>query len=134
MVNHNSDIIPALMMLGWFERLRGRAAGILVKIGGVSFFYYVVHLYLIHAIAVSIGLWQGFSVRDMTVLFLYCPATFGVSLGGVYLVWGATVLTMYPACAWFTRIKARRGGSLCGLFFLDQGRPPPAWHRGLSRE
>jgi len=63
---------------------------------------------LIHAIAVSIGLWQGFSVRDMTVLFLYYPASFGVSLGGVYLVWGATVLTMYPACVWFTRIKARR--------------------------
>ena len=86
MVNHNSDIIPALMMLGWFERLSGRAAGILVKIGGVSFFYYVVLLYLIHAIAGSIGLWQGFSVRDMTVLSLYYPANFAITLGGVKLV------------------------------------------------
>jgi uncharacterized membrane protein len=98
---------PALMLLGWFERFTDRPAGILVKIGGVSFFYYVVHLYLIHAVAVSIGLWQGFSVHDMTVLFLYYPANFGISLGGVYLVWAATVLTMYPACAWFTGIKAQ---------------------------
>jgi uncharacterized membrane protein len=99
---------PALMLLGWFERITGRAARVLVKIGGVSFFYYVAHLYLIHAIAVSIGLWQGFCVHDMTVLFLYYPANFGVSLCGVYLVWAATVLTMYPACAWFAGIKARR--------------------------
>lgn len=99
---------PALMLLGWFERFTDRPAGILVKIGGASFFYYVVHLYLIHAIAVSIGVWQGFSVHDMTVLFLYHPASFGVSLGGIYLVWAATVLTMYPPCAWFAGIKARR--------------------------
>ena len=99
---------PVLMLLGWFERFTDRPAGILVKIGGVSFFYYVVHLCLIHAIAVSIGFWQGFSVPDMTVLFLYYPANFGVSLCGVYLVWSATVLTMYPACAWFAGIKARR--------------------------
>ena len=99
---------PALMLLGWFERLGGRGAGILVKIGGVSFFYYVVHLYMIHVIAVSIGLWQGFHASDITVVFLYYPANFGVSLGGVYLVWAATVLTMYPACAWFAGMKARR--------------------------
>lgn len=99
---------PAMMLLGWFERFTGRPAAILVKIGGVSFFYYVVHLYLIHAIAVCIGFWQGFSVRDMNVLFLYYPANFGVSLGSVYLVWAVTVLTMYPACAWFAAIKARR--------------------------
>jgi uncharacterized membrane protein len=99
---------PALMLLGWFERLTGRVAGMLVTIGRVPFFYYVVHLYFIHAIAVSIGLWQGFSVRDMAVRFLDYPANFGISLRGVYLVWVVTILALYPACAWFARIKARR--------------------------
>jgi uncharacterized membrane protein len=99
---------PALMLLGWFERFTGRVAGRLVTIGRVSFFYYVVHLYVIHAIAVSIGLWQGFSIRDMTVLFLDYPASFGISLGGVYVVWVFTILAMYPICAWFAGIKARR--------------------------
>ena len=99
---------PALILLGWFERFTGRIAGRLVTIGRVSFFYYVVHLYLIHAIAVSIGLWQGFSVGDMAVPFLDNPANFGLSLGGVYLVWVVAILAMYPVCAWFAGIKARR--------------------------
>jgi uncharacterized membrane protein len=99
---------PALILLGWFERFTGGVSGRLVTIGRVSFFYYVVHLYVIHAIAVSIGLWQGLSVRDMAVFFLDNPANFGISLGGVYLVWVVTILAMYPACAWFAGIKARR--------------------------
>ena len=99
---------PALMLLGLFELLTGRVAGILVTIGRVSFFYYVVHLYVIHAIAVSIGLWQGFGIRDMAVLFLDYPANFGLSLGGAYLVWVIVVLAVYPVCAWFAGMKARR--------------------------
>ena len=98
---------PALMLLGWFERFTGSIAARLITIGRVSFFYYVVHLYLIHAIGLSIGLYQGFGVRDMAVFFLYHPENFGISLGGVYLVWIFTVLAMYPACAWFAGIKAR---------------------------
>lgn len=99
---------PALMLLGWFEGLTGRIATILVTIGRVSMFYYILHLYLIHFIAVSIGLWQGFTLRDMAVSFLENPPNFGISLGGIYVVWVVTVLTMYPACVWFAGVKARR--------------------------
>ncbi len=99
---------PALMLLGWFERFTGRIAGTLAMIGQVSFFYYILHLYVIHTIAVFIGFWQGFSLRDMAVVFLEYPAGFGTSLGGVYLVWICTIMIMYPICLWFAGIKARR--------------------------
>lgn len=99
---------PALMLLGFFERFTGRVAGMLVTIGRVPFFFYVVHLYLIHAVAVSVGLWQGFSVHDMAVFFLDYPANFGISLVGVFVTWIIVVLAMYPACVWFREIKARR--------------------------
>ena len=99
---------PPLMLLGWFEQLTGRAATILVTIGRVSFFYYVLHLYLIHAIGVSIGLFQGFTLHEMAVSFLEIPPKFGLSLGGVYIAWVVTVVAMYPACAWFAGVKARR--------------------------
>ena len=99
---------PPLMLLGWFERFTGRAATILVTIGRVSFFYYVLHLYLIHVISVSIGLFQGFTLHEMAVSFLEVPPKFGLSLGGVYIVWVVTVMAMYPACAWFAGVKARR--------------------------
>lgn len=99
---------PALMLLGYFERVSGGLAQKLVTVGHVSFFFYVVHLYLIHSIAVLIGLWQGLGIRDMAVFFLYYPAKFGLSLAGVYVVWGMVILAIYPACVWFAGVKARR--------------------------
>ena len=99
---------PALMLLGYFERVSGGLAQKLVTIGHVSFFFYVVHFYLIHSSAVLIGLWQGLGVRDVAVFFLYYPAKFGLSLAGVYVVWGMVILAMYPACVWFAGVKARR--------------------------
>jgi uncharacterized membrane protein len=99
---------PALMLLGYFERVSGGLAQKLVTIGHVSFFFYVVHLYLIHSSAVLIGLWQGLGVHDMAVFFLYYPANFGLSLAGVYVVWGMVILAIYPACVWFAGVKARR--------------------------
>jgi uncharacterized membrane protein len=99
---------PALMLLGYFERVSGGLAQKLVTIGHVSFFFYVVHFYLIHSSAVLIGLWQGMGVRDMAVFFLDYPAKFGLSLAGVYVVWGMVILAMYPACVWFAGVKARR--------------------------
>jgi hypothetical protein len=98
---------PVLILLGLLERFPIPMGRALMTIGRVSFFYYVINLYVIHAIAVCIGLWQGFSVCDMCVLFLYNPPSFGISLGGVYVVWFVTILVMYPACAWFAGIKAR---------------------------
>ncbi len=70
--------------------------------------FYYIHLYIIHAIAVSIGIWHGFSLRDMAVTFLENPPSFGLSLHGVYAVWIITVAGMYPLCAWFAGVKARR--------------------------
>jgi uncharacterized membrane protein len=99
---------PALVLLGALEGARGRLASALVTIGRVPFFYYVVHLYVIHATALALGLVQGFSPRETAVLFFDYPRGFGVSLGGAYLFWIATILALYPACRWFGRLKARR--------------------------
>ena len=47
---------PALMLLAAFEHARGRLARVLATFGQVPFFFYVVHIYLIHALAVAAGL------------------------------------------------------------------------------
>ena len=103
-------IAPALMtiLLGVFERARGAIADALVLIGRVPFFFYVLHLYLIHAIALGLGAWQGFPVEKIAVIFFYLPQGYGVGLGGVYLLWAAVVLMLYPACRWFAGVKSRR--------------------------
>jgi uncharacterized membrane protein len=99
---------PALLLLGWFEQVEGRGAAALVTIGRVPFFYYVLHLYVIHAVAIVIGLAQGFSVHDIAVILFLYPPGFGVGLGMAYLLWVASVVALYPACVWFAGVKARR--------------------------
>ena len=36
------------------------------------------------------------------------PPDFGYGLGVTYAVWLAIVLSLYPACRWFGRLRARR--------------------------
>lgn len=99
---------PALMLLAMFERAQGWLADAMTTIGRVPFFYYVVHLYVIHSIAFVIALIQGIPLGEVAVLFIYYPANFGIGLGTVYLVWIAVVLALYPLCRWFANLKQQR--------------------------
>ncbi len=99
---------PAFMLLGAFERSRGRITDWLVVIGRVPFFFYILHIYVIHLVALVVGVLQGFSVAQIAVDFELYPPEFGVSLAVVYLFWIGIVVALYPACAWFAGVKARR--------------------------
>ncbi|MBQ0799855.1 MAG: DUF1624 domain-containing protein [Porticoccaceae bacterium] len=99
---------PAMMLLGFFERLEGALSKALVTIGRVPFFFYVAHLYVIHLLALTVGLFQGIPVAQTAVAFVFYPKEFGVGLIAVYAFWFAVVLAFYPACRWFAGVKARR--------------------------
>jgi uncharacterized membrane protein len=88
---------PGLMLLAVFERARGRLADVITTFGRVPFLYYVVHLYLIHALALAAAWWtSGGGSR---------PA--GLSLAWVYAVWLLVVVSLYPVCRWFAGVKRR---------------------------
>ena len=94
---------PALMLLACFEHTRGTFARLLATFGQVPFFYYVVHLYLIHGLAVAMGL-------AMTGTLMRTPFI-GLSLAGIYLVWLLVIVLLYPICRWFAELKKTgRGG------------------------
>lgn len=99
---------PAFMLLGAFELMHGKVAAWLVVIGRVPFFFYILHIYVIHGVAIAVGVIQGFSIAQIAVEFELYPPEFGVNLGVVYLFWIGIVLALYPACAWFAGVKARR--------------------------
>jgi uncharacterized membrane protein len=81
---------------------------VLVVFGRVPFAFYVAHFYLVHAISVGLGVAQGFQAREMLTFVIWFPAGYGLSLAGVYVVWIAMVVALYPFCRWVGAVKARR--------------------------
>lgn len=92
---------PALMLLAAFEHARGRLARVLATFGQVSFFFYVVHIYLIHALAVAAGV--------ATAGTLASNPGIGLSLAGIYFIWLLVLVLLYPVCRWFAMLKQRGG-------------------------
>jgi len=103
---------PALMALAWFDKKNdpGRLARILLVYGRVPLFFYVLHLYLIHILAVLVAglyhqpatqLWSG-------AIFLQpVPNGYGHSLLFVYAMWLAVVAALYLPCRWYMEFKRR---------------------------
>lgn len=98
-----------LMMLLFIccDRWRNSATQLLRTYGRTPFFYYLLHIYLIHGTATIIGLAQGRPLSQFTDP-LNPPANFGFPLPVVYIFWLSFVIALYPACRWFERVRQRR--------------------------
>jgi uncharacterized membrane protein len=99
---------PLLLLLAFAERVKGWLEALLVTFGRVPFFYYVLHLASLHALALVVALAQGFSLEPFFGSFFNFPKTFGLHLWAVYLCWGGVVAALYVPCRWFGALKARR--------------------------
>jgi uncharacterized membrane protein len=109
---------PALLALAYFDRPGVvKQSNPLVVFGRVPLFYFVLHFYAAHAIAVLLALLK-YGSGALAFVFHPLPSMggprelfptpFGYDLWVVYLVWTLLVLSLYPACRWFADIKARR--------------------------
>jgi uncharacterized membrane protein len=100
---------PAIASLAWFERLSGPVARFLIVFGRVPLFYYVLHIFLIHAVALALGAMAGFPPSTFLKPFFFKPPpAWGYGLPAVYAIWVAVVLALYPVCRWYAGLKARR--------------------------
>jgi len=100
---------PALMFLAWIETTGGRLAKPVIVFGKVPFFFYVIHLYLIHALAMLMLVSQGhdwrafiLSARGITSGTL---SSYGLGLEAVYGIWVMIVLLLYPLCSWYQKVR-----------------------------
>jgi uncharacterized membrane protein len=100
---------PGLLLLTAFEHARGRLANAIITFGRVPLFFYVLHIFLIHALAAALA-WLVLGSAGW--LFgqppMNRPANYGLSLPGIYLVWLFVVLVLYPPCRWFASLKQHR--------------------------
>jgi hypothetical protein len=98
---------PMMFALAAFERSGNALLDALATIGRVPLFAYVVHLYIVHALAGLTALALGHGTVMLRDIFVAFPEGWGFGLLGVYLVWAIVLALLYPACRWFAGVKAR---------------------------
>lgn len=106
-------LMTLAMMLAAYpllNRLRGGCGKILVTFGQVPLFFYLLHVPLIHVVAVLLAaarqqplgwLFGGFPI-------LQKPAGYGMPLLAIYGAWLLILALLYPACDWYCRQKRYR--------------------------
>ena len=100
---------PALAFLGLVNRPLNKIGKKIIVFGRVPFFYYVVHIYVIHLAALIAANISGFGWFNMILSDRVNRVTelkgFGYNLLTVYLLWILLILFMYPLCKWYSRYK-----------------------------
>jgi uncharacterized membrane protein len=102
---------PAMVVLSFIEKPLNRFTGIIAVYGRVPFFYYVVHLYLIHLAALIAAVLSGYNWQLMILSDRLNEVAglkgYGFNLIGVYLVWIGLIAVLYPLCKVFDRYKRK---------------------------
>jgi len=104
---------PALILLPFLEKVQNWFTQAMRTFGRVAFFYYVLHLYLIHILATIAFFVRGHSLEDASAsiqsqfpFFFIIPGE-GFGLLGVYGVWALVILMLYPLCKWYDQYKTK---------------------------
>ena len=99
----------ACLLLAWVDRAPGPVARRLIVFGRVPLFYYVLHLFALEAL---VAIWAvsrfGWQAATWTITQPPPAAYTEYGLWPAYAAWAVLVVSLYPACAWYARVKARR--------------------------
>ena len=98
---------PALIMLSFTENVSNWFTRFIMVFGKVPFFYYLLHVLVIHSLA-----WIFFFVTgrgsgnmDFTGRAPVKPDA-GYPLWEVYVIWISVIIILYFPCKWYSRYKA----------------------------
>jgi len=98
-----------ILFLANTEKFKGKIVDIFATFGRAPFFYYILHLYLIHILAMIFAELSGFGWQKL-ILSTWIGLEpnmqgYGFSLWVVYAVWIAVILMLYPLCKKFDVYK-----------------------------
>jgi uncharacterized membrane protein len=103
---------PALLFLANSEKLKGKVVAFFTVFGRVPFFYYIIHIYLIHVMALLFSELTGFGWEKLIaegrlkgVFFDLNSQGYGVDLWLVYIIWAVIIIILYPLCKRFGEYK-----------------------------
>jgi uncharacterized membrane protein len=100
---------PGIAVLPLLERVKNRVGEWIIVYGRVPMFYYILHVYLVHAIAMGLAAAGHRAIPRIPSFMLdQVPANWGFPLWVVYVVWMVVVVALYPVCRWYAELKKRR--------------------------
>jgi uncharacterized membrane protein len=109
---------PSLLLLAWLDKKLDQngtqrispALSPLLTFGRVPMFFYILHLYLIHSLAVLVAVLSHQPVGWLLHggFIFGAPDNWGYNLPFVYLVWITVVVILYFPCRWYEGVKQRR--------------------------
>jgi uncharacterized membrane protein len=101
---------PSLMALAWLDTVNVRRSlgRVLLVFGRVPLFFYILHLYFIHSLAV----WVGFGLHQPVAWLVYGgpmlhlpPLGYGHGLPFIYAMWLLVLAMLHVPCKWFMQFK-----------------------------
>ena len=104
-----ATIGPVLILLALLENIDNRFQRIISVFGRVPFFYFAVHLLILHTVQIIIyltrhSLSEGMKGAPGAVVKFGAPGE-GYSLPAVYAIWFSIILLMYPLCKQYDGYK-----------------------------
>jgi uncharacterized membrane protein len=102
---------PSFLLLAWLDKTYvPRGLGPLLTFGRVPMFFYILHLYVIHLLAVAMAALQHQPVGWLFhgAFLAGSPDGYGYNLPFTYLMWITAVAILYLPCRWFAALKQRR--------------------------
>ncbi len=100
---------PTIALLPIAEKARGWVAEVLTVFGRVPFFYYMMHIPLIHITALLVNLLRSGAIHQewyANAPFTSVPVASQWGLPLLYLVFVIDVAILYIACRWYVRYKS----------------------------
>jgi hypothetical protein len=88
-----------------------KLGGWVLVFGRVPLFYYVLHVFAVHALAVFVALLSHQSTDWLLRGAFWAgpnPPGYGHGLPFIYATWALVIVLLYFPCAWFAGVKARR--------------------------
>lgn len=105
---------PALLLLRAFDAGTPPLLRPVHTIGKVPLFFYVIHFYLIHLLAVGVSWARYGTVRevfdspDLAHFPFAAPPGWDLGLPLVYGIWVLVLVLLYPLCRWYAGVRQRR--------------------------
>jgi uncharacterized membrane protein len=104
---------PIIALIPLLEGLHGALARRITIFGRVPFFFYVLHIPLIHALAlvvskIRLGVVSPWLFTNHPMGNPEPPEGYVWSLPLLYLIWGVTIALLYFPCRWFAEFKGKR--------------------------